>query len=308
MRSREKSSLWWKFPFSLVTFPLWFLTWPLMQAVKLIDERFLSYLVSRVVRDKNRIYTIKFIWYGDSIYLHPMIWGSVILYFVAQSGAVATGWLLLYWFIGFLVCYVTVIYNFNVIRTAMLAVGIVALLGATYFSTMELAWNPLADLAHHVKSTGAEVSPGFFLVASYFFAALIVSELVWAWLFNRVEIDESYVYEHRFMWGTTREPIFARALRREIKDLLELLVLGAADIEHRTRSGYKRFKNVPFASLWLGAAIDSLLDHRRPEQVAFESKRDEDAAELARLDDALHDDDHGWEDPAEYEEDSITAP
>jgi len=279
-----------------------------VQSVKLIDERFLSYLVSRVVRDKNRIYTIKFIWYGDSIYLHPMIWGSMTLYFVAESGAVATGWLLLYWFIGFLVCYVTVIFNFNVIRTAMLGVGIVALLEATYFSTMELAWNPLADLAHHVQSLGAQVSSGFFLASSYFFATLIVSELVWAWLFNRVEIDESYVYEHRFMWGTTREPIFARALRREIKDLLELLVLGAADIEHRTRGGYKRFKNVPFASLWLGSAIDSLLDHRRPEQVAFESKREEDAAEQARVDDALHGDNQGWDDPAEYEDDNVTAP
>jgi two-component system sensor histidine kinase KdpD len=84
---------------------------------------------------------------------------------------------------------------------------------------------------------------------------LIVAEVVWAWMFNRVELDESYVYEHRFLKSTTREPIFARGLKRETRDLLELLILGAGDIEHRTKTGAKRFKNVPGASLGLGRAI-----------------------------------------------------
>ena len=61
--------------------------------------------------------------------------------------------------------------------------------------------------------------------------------MIWAWLFNRVELDESYVYEHRFLQGTSREPIFARGLKRETKDLLELLILGAGDIQHRTKNG-----------------------------------------------------------------------
>ncbi len=43
----------------------------------------------------------------------------------------------------------------------------------------------------------------------------IAAEVVWAWLFHRVEIDESYVYEHQFLRATTREPIFARGLKRE---------------------------------------------------------------------------------------------
>ncbi len=297
---------WWKFPVSVVSFPLWLLTWPFLQLIKVIDQHFVSYLSSRVLRDSDRIYSIKFVWYNDSIYLHPMIWGSFILYFVAQASLLAPGWLILFWFMALLLSYITVMYNLNVLRASMLAVGVVAVLGVSYFSTMELQWNPLAEATHYISSLGAEVSPGFFLASGYFFSVLIVSEVIWAWLFHRVEIDESYVYERKFLLAATREPIFARGLKREIKDLLELLVLGAADIQHRTRNGYKRFKNVPFASLWLGTALDKMLDHRRPEQVKLErSMRDQD--DQSRLDDALHEDmeDIGAGDDADADEDGF---
>ena len=121
------------------------------------------------------------------------------------------------------------------------------------------------------------------------FAVLIFAEVAWAWLFNRVELDESYVYEHKFMKSTTREPIFARGLKRETRDLLELLILGAGDIEHRTKTGAKRFKNVPGASLGLGRAIDSMLDYRRNEQVDLERKGRRDDDDQAHLTDAIHD-------------------
>ena len=292
--------IWWKIPAVLFGYPLRLLAWPLVRAWQVLHRNFLSYLFSRVLRDENRIYSVKFIWYGDSVYLHPMIWGSLILFLLAQT-VVGTGWLLLLWFIGLFICYMTVMYNFNVVRSSILATGVLAFLGATYFSTIELAWNPLAALARHVAWLNADVTPGFFLGSAYFFAALICFEVIWAWLFHRVEIDESYVYEHQFLSGTTREPIFARGLKRETKDLLELLLLGAADIQHRTKKGVKRFKNVPFASLWLGSALDAMLDYRRRGQVIMERKLKDDEDDQVRIEDAFQEAD--WENEAEEADD-----
>jgi hypothetical protein len=84
-------------------------------------------------------------------------------------------------------------------------------------------------------------------------------------------------------------------LKRETKDLLELVIMGAADITHRTRNGYKTFKNVPGASLGLGTAIDAMLDYRRPGQVNMERKRREspDAMVDDGLPDAIDDVAHG---------------
>ena len=55
------------------------------------------------------------------------------------------------------------------------------------------------------------------------------------------------------------------------------------------RMVFKRFKNVPFASLWLGTAIDSLLDHRRKGEIDLSTKTN-DEAELVRVSDAIADD------------------
>ena len=91
-----------------------------------------------------------------------------------------------------------------------------------------------------------------------------------------------------FCAARTREPIFARGLKRETKDLLELLILGAGDIQHRTKNGYKCYPNVPGASLGLGKAIDSMLDYRRNEQLAMEGQgNDED--DQSALTDAMPD-------------------
>ena len=86
----------------------------------------------------------------------------------------------------------------------------------------------------------------------------------------------------------SREPIFARGLKRETRDLLELLILGAGDIEHRTRTGAKRFPNVPGASLGLGRAIDSMLDYGPNEEVQMEHRRDRDE-DQSKVTDAIHD-------------------
>ena len=232
-----------------------------------------------------------------------MVWGSLLLFLLAQSGFVASGWLLLLWFLGMCVCYLTVMYNFNVIRASVLGIGVVALLGIAYFATVEFAWNPLSALARHVNWLEAQVTPVFYVVSAYLFAALICCEVFWAWLFHRVEIDESYLYEHAFRQGSTREPIFARGMKRQTKDLLELLLLGAADIQHRTKNGFNRFKNVPFASLRVGSALDSLLDYRRKGELQLQQHQD-DEAEQARVEDAFHEeaedlDDEGDADDAD---------
>jgi hypothetical protein len=274
--------------------PLRILAWPFLKAARFLDSHFVSYLTGRVVRDRSRVYSVKFIWYGDSVYLHPMIWGSLVLYALASAGLVSSGWLLLFWFTGLCLCYVTVMYNFDVIRTAILLVVIAAVMGLAYFATMEFSWNPLRAASSHVRNLDAYVSPGFYLASAYLFTALIACEVLWAWMFHRVQIDESYVYEHRLLSGTSREPIFARGLKRETKDLLEMILLGAADIQHRTKNGFKRFRNVPFASLWLGTAIDSLLDHRRKGEIQLTRKDDD--ADQARVADALQELDSEEED------------
>ena len=289
-----------------VLFPFWVVLWPIAKAAKALDHNFLSYMTSRVLRDQDRVYSIRFVWYGDSIYLHPMIWGSLILYALAGSGIVSPGWLLLAWFVGLAVCFMTIIYNFDIVKVAVLGTALIAVFGVAYFSTMELAWNPLTEIARHVSALDAAVSPGFYVASAYLFAMLIVSEVIWAWLFHRVEIDESYVYEHQFLRGTAREPIFAQGLKRETKDLLEMLILGAADIQHRTKKGAKRFKNVPLASLGLGKAIDALLDHKRKGQILLERK-EQDNSDQVRIQDAVQEELDDWDDADDENDDGGPA-
>lgn len=354
---------------------------PLVWIAKLLDKHFVSFIRGRVLKDETRVYSLRFVWYSDSVYLHPMIWGSLVLWFLATNAVVVEsddvaaaatgasqaasaegdtaattpsdsataatsdtspaatddagveagdtdvsgqtdgetegqpaeaqaektgmaawglkpGWLTMVWFISLGVCYMTTMHNFNVLRVAILIVVVLAVLGGSYYATHELELDLLAGVISHLDSLQATVTPGFYLVSAYFFAGLIVCEVFWAWLFQRVEIDESYVYEFRFLMGTAREPIFARGLRRETKDLLELALMGAADITHRTKNGVKRFPNVPFASLWLGLAFDKMLDYRRTGQIELEKRRQKDQSDQARLQDAMEEISEDWQEDA----------
>ncbi len=264
---------------SLLLLPLKIILWPFLFVWRFLYEHWLSYVFGRVLRDEDRVYSIRFVWYGDSIYLHPMVWGSLLLYVVLRSDMFDPGWMLLIWFILMAVCFLTVIYNFNIIKATVLIVCMIAVLSLSYVANSEWEWNFLSVVAEHIKSLKPGVEPGFYIVASYVFGVIIAAEVIWAWVFNRVEIDESYVYERRFLQSTTREPIFARGLKRETKDLLELVIMGAADITHRTSKGSKTFKNVPGASLGLGTAIDAMLDYRRPGQIELERRRKRGATE-----------------------------
>ena len=192
--------------------------WPLIWVFQAFYKHFLSYVTGRILRDEDRIYSIRFVWYNDSVYLHPMIWGSLLCGLAAKYQWLGSGWLLLIWFALLLICFLTIMYNFDVIKASVLALAMAAFMGLAYFSTMEFELNPLRALATHIKELNASVTTGFYTIAAYVFSILIFFEIAWAWLFHRVEIDESYVYEHRFMRGTAREPIFARGLKRETKD------------------------------------------------------------------------------------------
>jgi hypothetical protein len=258
--------------------PLKILIWPFVVVFRFLDEHLFSYLLGRVRRDEDRVYSIRFIWYGESVYLHPLVWGSLVLFFVTKSEVFTPGWPLLVWFVLLAGCFLTVMYNFDIVKAGILVVCIIAVFSLAYVAHSEWEWNPLSALAAHLEHLNATVSPGFYIVATYVFALLIASEVLWAWLFNRVEIDESYVYERRAFQSTSREPIFARGLKRETKDLMELLILGAADITHRTKSGQRTFPNVPGASLGLGRALDTLLDFRRPGEIELDRKLRGDAA------------------------------
>ncbi len=135
---------------------------------------------------------------ANRVYLHPMVWGSLVLFFVAKSSVFSPGWPLLIWFIMLTVCFLTVMYNFDIFKAGILLVSLVAVFGLAYISNMEWHWNPLRGLAHHIRGLERHVSPPVSTsVACYVFAVLIFAEVVWAWLFNRVELDESYVYEHQ---------------------------------------------------------------------------------------------------------------
>jgi hypothetical protein len=297
---RVKSVAW------LLLLPLRVAVWPIVHGVRALDRNFVSYMTSRVLRDEERVYSVKFVWYGDAVYLHPMIWGSLILYGLSRAGLVAPGWLLLAWFVGLAVCFMTIMYNFDIIKFAVLGTALAALFGAAYFARMELAWNPLSEVARHVAGLHAQVSAGFYIASAYVFTLLIMCEVVWAWLFHRVEVDESYVYEHQFLQGVAREPIFAQGMRRETKDLLEMLILGAADIQHRTKKGFKRFKNVPLASLGLGRAIDTLLDHKRKGEIRLRRK-DEDDADQVRIQDAMQESVEDWDEATDGEGEGVAS-
>jgi hypothetical protein len=280
--------------------PVKILVWPFVFVWRVLYDNWLSYLIGKVLRDESRVYSIRFIWYGDSVYLHPMIWGSVVLFFVVKSGLIGAGWPVLIWFVMLCICFLTVIYNFDIFKASILAVSVAAVFGLAYISSTEWQWNPVGWVRHYVTGLEVTVSAGFYIASAWVFALLISAELMWAWLFNRVELDESYVYERRFLQGASREPIFARGLKRETKDLLELLIMGAGDITHRTKNGVKRFKNVPGASLGLGRAIDQMLDYRRPGQVKLERRSRDDADQVMPSDafpdleehddDGIHDD------------------
>jgi hypothetical protein len=58
-------------------------------------KHFLAYLLGTKIADRRRVYSVKFVWYGDSVYLHPLVWGSVLLYVLALTGVIPAGFLLL---------------------------------------------------------------------------------------------------------------------------------------------------------------------------------------------------------------------
>ena len=54
------------------------------------------------------------------------------------------GWPLLIWFVMLAVCFLTVMYNFDVLKAGVLAMCIVAVFSLVYVSNVEWEWNPSA--------------------------------------------------------------------------------------------------------------------------------------------------------------------
>ena len=61
---------------------------PILWITKLLDKHFVSFIRGRVLKDETRVYSLRLVWYRDSVYLHPMIWGSLILWFLATNAVV----------------------------------------------------------------------------------------------------------------------------------------------------------------------------------------------------------------------------
>ena len=79
-KSAASTSSWWRL--------LRLLLLPLLLVGKFLDKHFVSFIRGRVLRGEDRVYSLRFVWYSDSVYLHPMIWGSLVLYFVATQAVV----------------------------------------------------------------------------------------------------------------------------------------------------------------------------------------------------------------------------
>ena len=136
--------------------PLKIIAWPFVALSRYFYDHWISYLIGRVLRDEDRVYSIKFIWYGDSVYLHPLVWGSLVLFFVTKSDVFTPGWPLLVWFIMLAVCFLTVMYNFDIIKASVLLVCVVAVFSLAYIANVQWEWNPLRVLAHHIENLEPE--------------------------------------------------------------------------------------------------------------------------------------------------------
>lgn len=229
------------------------------------DDRYLSFVRGQVTRDTyGKAVHVRFCHYSPIVYLHPLVWASLLLGCFATAGATPE-WLILIWFLLVLVVTMTALEDIDIFRAVSLGLLILVVLLAAWVSTLKFAWNPLATVADVFRSLHVAVTPGFYFAVAMGSGAVVAGPLIYAWLYNRVEIDRAYVMEYRFLKGVTREQIYARAVRRDPKDLGEVLLLGAADIVVNTRSGHVyRYANVPGAAAWLARAFDTVLDVQQP--------------------------------------------
>lgn len=231
------------------------------RALYYIDDRYFSFVRGKVARDvSGRTVHVRFCHYSPIIYLHPLIWGNLILGWLAVAG-VPPGWLMIIWFLGVLVVTVTALCDIDIFRAVSLGLAVLVVLLGAWISTLKLAWNPLVAVAGSVRALEVGVTPGFYFAVAIGTGVLVAGPLLYAWLYKRVEIDRAYVMEYRFLKGVTREQIYARSVKRDPKDLGEILLLGAADIVVNTRAGHVyRYANVPGAGAWLAHAFDTVLD------------------------------------------------
>ena len=110
--------------------------------------------------------------------------------------------------------------------------------------------------------TGHSLSTsGFFLMSALFWTIIVIPTVIECWLNRRIELDSKYVQERRFMRSTARYPLFARKVQREVSDMLEWVLLGAADVHIAVQGGARLYRNVPGAGRRLSRPLDDVVDY-----------------------------------------------
>ena len=128
-----------------------------------------------------------------------------------------------------------------------LVASIAGIVAFSYVSSKEFGVDFLAEVGSFLKSLNAEATSGFFLMSGFVWTAIVIPTVVEAWLNRRIELDNKYVQERRFMRSTARYPLFARKVERDVSDMIEWALLGAADVNIAVHGGVRLYKNVPGA-------------------------------------------------------------
>ena len=250
------TSIWWV---------LHWICWP----IRVWWQHFGSYIFGSMCRtkDSRKVYEVRFCHYGDTVYFLPMVLGSFVLALIRWLTPASPEVLMFVWWGLFAFSLITITQDLNIWKMVVVALLIVGAWALSYVSMHEIGWDFLVSLGNCLRALNATASAGFFTMGGLVFTVIVAPTLIVAWLNHRVKIDYKYVYEFRFMRKTSRLPIFARGVERDISDLGEWIVMGAADIRARTERGTRNYQNVPGAGRRLAEALDSVLDYKPPGSV-----------------------------------------
>jgi hypothetical protein len=112
-----------------------------------------------------------------------------------------------------------------------------------------------------LRSLNAEATSGFFMMSALFWSVIVIPTLGESWLNRRIEVDSKYVQERRFMRSTARYPLFARKVARDVSDMFEWALMGAADVHIAVQGGVRLYRNVPGAGRRLAGPLDEVVDY-----------------------------------------------
>jgi hypothetical protein len=248
---------------------VWWTTWPLRTPLSWWWQNFGEFIVGRVHRRQDgRVERVKFCSYEDPVYFAPMIVISLALAALTNwPPALPFGWeitpvfLMFVWWTALGFCVLTIALDINFWKLIGVAVTTAGVLAFSYVSSRELGVDFLAEMGIFLRSLNAEATSGFFLMSALFWTIIVIPTVVECWLNRRIELDSKYVQERRFMRSTARYPLFARKVQREVSDMLEWALLGAADVHIAVQGGVRLYRNVPGAGRRLSRPLDEVVDY-----------------------------------------------